>query len=223
MIVSTLDALLAAVLAAPEDDAPRLVYADALEETGEASNVARAEFIRVQCEIAERAASGREAAECSWGGTCGCRSHVLRRRERQLLDAHGHRWVAEWHAEGNPGLSFYHGGVGNWIRRGFFERVELPCTVFMQHAAALFASHPITRVTLTDKEPYYTFGGNFAWTTSDEYNSAALPDSLWDRLEPGRRRRYADAESARTALSAACVALGRSLVGLPPRAGEDEA
>jgi uncharacterized protein (TIGR02996 family) len=38
------DDLLPAVLAAPDDDLPRLVYADALEEAGD---VARAEFIRV--------------------------------------------------------------------------------------------------------------------------------------------------------------------------------
>ena len=42
-------ALLAAVLARPLDDLPRLVYADWLEETGEASSVARAQFIRLQC------------------------------------------------------------------------------------------------------------------------------------------------------------------------------
>ena len=42
------DALLAAIHAAPEDDAPRLVYADWLEEHGE---VERAEFIRIQIEM----------------------------------------------------------------------------------------------------------------------------------------------------------------------------
>jgi uncharacterized protein (TIGR02996 family) len=43
------DALLRAVWDAPHDDAPRLVYADWLEENGDA---ARAEFIRVQIELA---------------------------------------------------------------------------------------------------------------------------------------------------------------------------
>jgi uncharacterized protein (TIGR02996 family) len=46
------DALLAAVRAAPHDDLPRLVYADFLEEAGDPAKVARAEFIRVQCELA---------------------------------------------------------------------------------------------------------------------------------------------------------------------------
>jgi uncharacterized protein (TIGR02996 family) len=43
------DALYRAVCAAPHDDLPRLVYADWLEENGRA---ARAEFIRVQCRLA---------------------------------------------------------------------------------------------------------------------------------------------------------------------------
>lgn len=46
----TYAALLAAVVARPEDDAPRLIMADWLEENGDE---ARAEFIRVQCELAK--------------------------------------------------------------------------------------------------------------------------------------------------------------------------
>src|SRR5262245_43545193 len=44
-------ALLAAIRAAPKDDAPRLVYADWLDERGQPE---WAEFIRVQCELARR-------------------------------------------------------------------------------------------------------------------------------------------------------------------------
>lgn len=60
--MSDLDALLAAVLAAPADDLPRLVVADWLEEHGEPE---RAEFIRVQCELDRTPApalAGREFA-----------------------------------------------------------------------------------------------------------------------------------------------------------------
>ena len=45
------DALLAAILADPDDDTPRLAYADWLGESGDAD---RAEFIRLQCAIAAR-------------------------------------------------------------------------------------------------------------------------------------------------------------------------
>ena len=53
-----------------------MIYADWLEERGETP---RAEFIRVQCELA----SAKLAEE---------RRHVLRRRERELLDAHRREW-----------------------------------------------------------------------------------------------------------------------------------
>jgi uncharacterized protein (TIGR02996 family) len=41
------DAFLQAVSADPEDDAPRLIYADSLDEQGRCE---RAEFIRLLCE-----------------------------------------------------------------------------------------------------------------------------------------------------------------------------
>ncbi len=47
--MSTLDALRQAVLASPDDDLPRLVFADYLEENGDAD---RAAFIRAQIELA---------------------------------------------------------------------------------------------------------------------------------------------------------------------------
>lgn len=55
---------LAAIRAAPDDDAPRLIYADWLDEHGQPE---RAEFIRVQCELARR------------------ESPELRKRESELL------------------------------------------------------------------------------------------------------------------------------------------
>ena len=45
-------ALLAAIRAHPDEDTPRLVYADWLEEQGGESNVARAEYIRLEIEHA---------------------------------------------------------------------------------------------------------------------------------------------------------------------------
>jgi uncharacterized protein (TIGR02996 family) len=64
------DAFLQAILDAPDDDTPRLVYADWLEEHAEPE---RAEFIRVQCRLA-RTPEGDP------------RRQVLEARERELLD-----------------------------------------------------------------------------------------------------------------------------------------
>ena len=69
------EAFLRAILADPEDDTPRLVYADYLEEHGDPD---RAEFIRVQCAMAkldedderrfdlEAAATGETALPFRW-------------------------------------------------------------------------------------------------------------------------------------------------------------
>lgn len=72
-------ALLAAISAHPLDDAPRLVYADWLDEQGGESQVARAEFIRVQCEMALLAAYDP-------------RYQALEKREQELLG----KWRGEW-------------------------------------------------------------------------------------------------------------------------------
>ena len=78
------EALLRAVCAAPGDDAPRLVFADYLDEHGEPE---RAEFVRIQCELTR--IESADHGDC--GGTDSrwpcplCQSgDALRRREREL-------------------------------------------------------------------------------------------------------------------------------------------
>jgi uncharacterized protein (TIGR02996 family) len=56
--MTTRDALLAAIRADPADDTVRLVFADWLEENGEPD---RAEFIRLQCDVARLPGDGSEA------------------------------------------------------------------------------------------------------------------------------------------------------------------
>jgi uncharacterized protein (TIGR02996 family) len=73
-------ALLRAAAEDRDDDAPRLVLADWLEDHGEAE---RAEFIRVQCEIARVGESDRPRLE------------RLAAREKELWQAHRAAWCAE--------------------------------------------------------------------------------------------------------------------------------
>ena len=71
-----------AIRETPEDDAPRLVYADWLEEHGEGD---RAEFIRVQCALAKLGPDRRKGRrERAW----------LEPREKALLASHGDHWRA---------------------------------------------------------------------------------------------------------------------------------
>jgi uncharacterized protein (TIGR02996 family) len=72
-------AFLRAIAENPDDDLPRLVYADWLDEHGEP---ARAEFIRIQCELARLPRRSPRRAE-------------LEGRERELLAAREVAWRAE--------------------------------------------------------------------------------------------------------------------------------
>src|SRR5258708_7370172 len=96
-------AFVSAVIASPQDDAPRLIFADALEEAGDE---AYASFIRVQCELARIRYDGAEGDhECP---TC-ARIAYLRRREYELWGS----WPdendvrsqvhAEWEKDVGPG------------------------------------------------------------------------------------------------------------------------
>ena len=71
------EAFIQAIREAPDDDAPRLIYADWLEEHGQPD---RAEFIRVQCQLARTADTGPE-----WS--------ALGRRTEDLLRSHWEEWV----------------------------------------------------------------------------------------------------------------------------------
>src|SRR5437763_6998841 len=94
------DALLAAVLDAPDDDAPRLVYADWLDENGQPE---RAEFIRVQL-----AQEGEPAHSPRW--------RELEKRSRALLMGNRRKW-----GPAPDGLA-----RDPEFRRGFVESVCTP-------------------------------------------------------------------------------------------------
>src|SRR5881275_1349595 len=92
-------AFLRTILEDPDADGPRLVYADWLEEHGE---TARAEFIRVQIELARL-------------GPTDERRTPLQERESELLKRYARRWQRR---------------VGTWVRdvqfrRGIIEYVRV--------------------------------------------------------------------------------------------------
>jgi uncharacterized protein (TIGR02996 family) len=128
--MSDADALLAAVLADPDADLPRLVYADWLEERGQPE---RAEFIRVQIELARD------------------RRNELQAREATLFAAFGDEWLAPFRAPGAPldGLTASHGA----FRRGFVEVVWMPARRFLREADRLFAMAPVRELRVTELTP----------------------------------------------------------------------
>jgi uncharacterized protein (TIGR02996 family) len=71
---------LEAIGEAPDDDGPRLLFADFLDEKGDPASVARAEFIRVQCALNELEPGDPSAA-------------AVRAREQALLEANWRTWI----------------------------------------------------------------------------------------------------------------------------------
>src|SRR3954454_19344613 len=107
--------LVAAIHANLADDAPRLVYADALQAEADP----RGEFIAVQCELARLGLGWRANP---WIGDLVAdadpdRVAKLRKREAKLLDEHGERWAADL-----AGLSW---NKGHRFARGFVEHVDV--------------------------------------------------------------------------------------------------
>lgn len=117
--------LLAAVLAEPDQDATRLIYADFLEERQGKGDAERAEFIRVQCELAQHFDEYEHAP----------RAEGLHQRERELLDTNTFAdfpaYVRDW-----------------WFQRGFVHRVCCDALDFLQNMTVLFAVHPLQEATL---------------------------------------------------------------------------
>jgi uncharacterized protein (TIGR02996 family) len=144
--VADADALLAAILAEPDDDGPRLVYADWLEEHGEP---ARAEFVRVQLALAGPCPLA--GAGCLRQSTC---EHCwpLRRREGELLEARAPSgWLNRLEWVGPVLAPHAHGG--SWVvpfRRGFVESVACTAADWLAHADGILAAQPVEQVRLAD-------------------------------------------------------------------------
>ncbi len=115
-------ALLRAIAAHPDEDTPRLAYADWLDEHGTA---ARAAFIRGQVELAQLKDDSPDRREVAF-------------RCRQLLDAHENDWLAVTHTFD---LDFA------WAR-GFVESFTSTPEALHGEEADLFATHPLRRLWL---------------------------------------------------------------------------
>jgi uncharacterized protein (TIGR02996 family) len=116
-------AFLQDILEHPDDDAPRLIYADWLDDHDDPD---RAEFIRAQCALAGM----EDDDERRW---------ALLAREQALLWAHGKEWA-------RPVRHL----VKRWrFRRGFVEGVALSADAFLRHAEELLSVAPIRQVRLS--------------------------------------------------------------------------
>src|SRR5262245_48239255 len=117
-------ACLRLILADPDADGPRLVYADWLDEHGHTD---RAEFIRAQCAAAQMPADA-------------ARRSAFQQRADVLLEQYRLAWSGP--------LS---GLATRWeFRRGFPDEAHLAARTFLEHADAIFAALPVRHVVLHD-------------------------------------------------------------------------
>jgi uncharacterized protein (TIGR02996 family) len=106
--------LIAAITAAPDDDAPRLVYADHLMQQGDP----RGEFIALQCRLAAADAADQPT------------DPAVIAREKELREAHAATWAIGLTAIVPAGYEF---------RRGFVEHV----TAWSESDIAHFVPEPV--------------------------------------------------------------------------------
>ncbi len=123
-MTSEREAFLTAILASPDDDTPRLVFADWLDENGNEEDRAHAALIRAQCQAETFPKGSRER----------------RKREREanaILERYGDLW-----AKPLRDLNL----VNEWtFRRGFLDGVQMSATSFANHAKKVFDVAPTIR------------------------------------------------------------------------------
>jgi uncharacterized protein (TIGR02996 family) len=250
-------ALLYAVLADPADDLPRLVYADYLEHDARPPQPDRAEFVRLQCELADapRARYGRldpwaphRRREAELWGYLPARNGV----RSSISDALPEGWAVLLVGDNGRGLT--HDYPWAVARRGFVAEVRAPLAVLFGGpcptchgvhrppeatrsgvwsyrcqeckgdpayrtpgvAGQLFAAHPVTSVVVTDREPVESGYASYWWgwdNMGQPERPHVLPLQLMNIIANGSTSApdFPTRELALSALSAACVALGRSL------------
>ena len=147
-------ALLAAILAEPDADAIRRIAADWLEEHGQAE---RAEFVRVQCELARREGYAG-TNENNWSVELHKRMSDLRIRERELLDPD---WFPSFlRLAIMASLDWYKGYLPlGQVRRGFIHGVACTAADWLANGDAITAAQPVQEVTLTTWPETRFWGG----------------------------------------------------------------
>jgi uncharacterized protein (TIGR02996 family) len=147
------DHLLRAILENPDEDTPRLMYADEIE----LSDPERAEFIRVQCEIARRS------------HLCFDTFRDLRHRESELLaDDYPDSKLGSLLPMPRPAWvgwesREYFGQIRWRFERGFLDWIRLPASAWVEKHSLLLSRHPIRKVEICD------------WPTEQHILDARMP------------------------------------------------
>ena len=220
-------AFLADIAVQPQDDAPRLIFADWLEEHEQGE---RAEFIRVQCELAtypQEVEWLQQMPVEQWSGDEETgkllrRLDPLVRYEREMLIDGRLAFAAlrDFLAKHGQDVS-----ICLKCRRGFISSITLSCNIFLQHAADIIQAVPmLEEVRLSDKEVGHSYLNDQRWMWFHETvpmvphpqlsEMNRLPDGLFRRLKGGRGsvpmcKWYDSQEEGTVDLLQACLTFAR--------------
>lgn len=155
-------ALLRMIRGNPDDDLPRLVYADWLEERDHAE---QAEMIREQC------------------------------------------------ADPTPRVGTWIAPISVTYERGFIVEARCLLVEWEMCGPEICATHPVQRVTITDKEPW-GFYGEWYWFITDDENYSHLRDvvplGFVDIADVNMSRPFPDVTAAKAVLSDGCIGWAKS-------------
>ncbi len=141
-MLSDRDALFAAICANPEEDTPRLMFADWLEEQGDKASATRAEFIRLQCELAQLADDASDSQpvyeflrDRDWVTRPSAdwtkiddgihRRIALTMRAEDLLKRHGDAWLPKLPKKCKVQWVGFHRGFAQRARLGDVSKLKL--------------------------------------------------------------------------------------------------
>ncbi len=149
-------AFLEAILECPDDDVPRLIFADWLDEYGDAD---RAEFIRVQCALAGKDLPLTRRAEFD-------------RRQQLLLEQCGEKWA-------RPLRRLVH----SWrFHRGFIDDIVVWNDRFLVAAKRIFRRAPIRHLRIRF-DPHGVAKPIAALAESEQLNRLHALDLSGNRLD----------------------------------------
>jgi uncharacterized protein (TIGR02996 family) len=150
------DAFLQDIREHPDDDTPRLVYADWLEEHGDRTRAARAEFIRVQIALA-----GLDPDDE--------RRPTLEARERQLRKKHERQWLGPLRQH-----------LYDWqFRRGFLYHIAISAPALWNERAAVEEVVLVQSLHLRDVHDRRVMALLAEWPFLSQLHALDLSDNLF--------------------------------------------
>ncbi len=192
------------ILKDPDDDLPRLVMADWLEERNNPGDAERSQFIKLQLEYAkfqeeEPIASyyycktsdslSHYCSHCRWRE----KVHPILRKQELLLERYGHLWFDNFGLKKSELFYNYkiQGKVYHprWIwRRGFIYGISCKLGDWWNKGRQIAKLFPLQRVELVDRIPR-VIGDYLGWNwaaDSEVYNrNPSLPCEIWHLLSKG--------------------------------------